>query len=180
VNGTQDDTPPTVRPRAIRAAWVAALVAGGCLLCWGTIRVEQSLSTPAVMPGSIEVTLDVVVTDADTGEAVSGAEVGIDQETGDMKAPGPTWKGITDERGVVRLVHDFDANTVLGKDGRVRGMVVFGSGSPPLNSWYLLAIRASGNREQSISLVDQFPRGIAYEDPSPRTIRVRLSPRPAR
>jgi len=82
------------------------------------------------------VTFDVVVSDADTGNTISGAEVGIDEETGEFAPPEPTWEGITDAGGRARLAHDFDANTVLGKDGKVRGRVVFNSGSPLTNLSY--------------------------------------------
>ena len=128
-----------------------------------------------------QVTFDVVVSDADTGNAISGAEVGIDEETGEFDPPGPTWKGTTDARGRARLAHDFDANTVLGKDGKVRGRVVFNTGSTPgLVFSYLVVVRATGYREETIRLEAHFPRGIAYEDPSPQTIRVQMTPDPAR
>ena len=172
--------PASRRSRAIRAAWVAALVAGGGLLCWVTFLVEQRLSAPPVTPGWRDVTFDLVVSDIATGNAISGAEVGIDEESGQFDPPGPTWKRITDVGGRARLVHSYSANTVLGKDGRVRGNVVFSYGSPMTSFSYLLAVKAPGYRGRTIRLADEFPRGIAYEDPSPRTIRVRLSPVPAR
>ena len=142
---------------------------------------RAALSSPTSTPVTRHVTFDVVVSDADTGNAVSGAEVGIDEETGEFDPPGPTWKGTTDARGRVRLVHDFDANTVLGKDGKVRGRVVFNTGTTPgLVFSYLVVVRATGYREETIKLGAKFPQGIDYEDPSPRTIRVLLSPDPAR
>jgi hypothetical protein len=55
---------------------------------------------------------------------------------------------------------------VLGKDGKVRGNVVFYSGTPLSNSSHLLVVRAPGYREDTIRLEEKFPRGIAYEDPS--------------
>jgi hypothetical protein len=178
MNGTQDHSPPPVRPRAIRPLWVAALVAGGVLSCWATFRVEQRLTS---LPVTRQVTFDVVVTDADTGNAISGAEVGIDQETGEFDPPGPTWEGTTDARGRARLAHDLEANTVLGKDGKVRGRVVFNTSTTPgLVFSYLVAVRATGYREETIRLGAHFPRGIAYEDPSPQTIRVQMTPDPAR
>ena len=128
-----------------------------------------------------QVTFDVVVTDADTGNAISGAEVGIDEETGEFDPPGPTWEGTTDARGRARLAHEFDANTVLGKDGKVRGRVVFNTSTTPgLVFSYLVVVRATGYREETIRLGAHFPRGIAYEDPSPQTIRVQMTPDPAR
>ena len=45
---------------------------------------------------------------------------------------------------------------------------------------YLVVVRATGYREETIRLGAHFPRGIAYEDPSPQTIRVRMTPDPAR
>src|SRR5947209_11085725 len=88
--------PDSPRPRAIRAAWVAALVAGGGLLCWAAFLVEQRLSAPATPPEWRDVTFNVVVSDAVTGKAVPGAQVGTDVETGQIDPPGPTWKGVTD------------------------------------------------------------------------------------
>src|SRR4051812_9821291 len=102
-----DAIPPHRRPRAIRVAWVAALVAGGVLLCWATFLVEQRLSSPASPTTTREVTLDVVVSDADTGKPVVGAEVGIDEETGQFDPPGPKWMGRTDAGGRARLAHGF-------------------------------------------------------------------------
>jgi hypothetical protein len=157
------------RPRAIRLAWVAALVAGGGLVFWATFLVEQRLTSPTVLPTTREVSLDVVVSDAATGRAISGAGVGTDFETGDYNHPGPSWEGITDANGRFRLVQDFGANTVPGKDGKVRGRVVFTGGT-------FLVVRAPGYREETIYLEGRFPRGIDYEDASPRTIRVPLSP----
>jgi hypothetical protein len=78
------------------------------------------------------------------------------------------------------LSHGFAANTAIGKDGKGRGKVDFIVGTAIPNFSYLLVVRASGYREESIRLEEEFRRGIAYEDPSPRTIRVRLSPSPAR
>lgn len=177
----RDVAPRPSRPRAIRPLWVAALVAGGILSCWATFRIERRLSSPPSPPVARKVTFDVVVSDAVTGGSISGAEVGIDQETGDVDPPGPTWKGITDARGRARLAHDFDANTAIGKDGKVRGRVVFNSHpTPGLVFSYLVVVRAAAYREETIRLEAHFPRGIAYEDPSPRTIRVRLSADPAR
>ena len=72
-------TPDSPRPRAIRVAWVAALVAGGGLLCWAAFLVEQRLSAPATPPEGRDVTFDVVVSDAVTGKAVPGAQVGTDE-----------------------------------------------------------------------------------------------------
>jgi hypothetical protein len=70
---------------------------------------------------------------------------------------------------------------VLGKDGKVRGRVVFNTGATPgLVFSYLVAVRATGYREETIRLGAHFPRGIAYEDPSPQTIRVQMTPDPAR
>ena len=168
------------RLRATRAARVAALVAVGGLLCWWAFLVEQRLWSPAVTPTSREVTFDLLVSDADTGHAISGAEIGIDGETGEYDPPGPTWKGITDAGGRLRLVESFRATTVLGKDGKVRGQIVFNTGTPLSNGSYLLVVRAAGYRQETIRLEEKFPRGIAYEDSSPRTIQVRLSPGPAR
>ena len=181
MNETQDDAPSAVRPRLIRPLWVAALVAGGILSFWATFRIEQRLSSPPSPPVTRRVTFDVVVSDVATGNAISGAEVGIDEETGKFDPPGPTWMGITDARGRARLAHDFEANTVLGKDGKVRGRVVFNAiTTPGLVFSYLVVVRATGYREETIRLGSHFPRGIAYEDPSPQTILVRLSPEPAR
>src|SRR4051794_27617229 len=87
------------RPRAIRIAWVVALVAGGGLISWATFLVEQRLSSPTVVPTTREVILDVVVSDAATGRAVSGAGVGTDFETEDYNHPGPSWEGIIDANG---------------------------------------------------------------------------------
>jgi hypothetical protein len=180
MNGPQDGVNPRLGPRAIRPLWVAALVAGGILSCWATFRIEQRLSSPPSPPGTRQVTFDVVVSDVATGKAISGAEVGIDHETGEFDPPGPTWMGITDARGRARLAHDFEANTVLGKDGKVRGRVVFNAiTTPGLVFSYLVVVRAIGYREETIRLGAHFPRGIAYEDPSPQTIPVRLSPEPA-
>jgi hypothetical protein len=175
-------TPDSPRPRAIRAAWVAALVAGGGVLCWMAFLVEQRLSAPATPPEWRDVTFDVVVTDAVTGKAVPRAQVGTDEETGQIDPPGPTWKGVTDAAGAFRLVEGFRANAVLGEDGKVRGRVLFdlGSGSPLLHFSSLFVVRAPGYREETINLAARFPEGIAYEDPSPRKIRVVLSPSPAR
>lgn len=64
--------------------------------------------------------------------------------------------------------------------GKIRGKVVFNYGSPTASFSCLLAVKASGYRGRTIRVADEFPHGIAYEDPSPRTIRVRLSPAPAR
>ncbi len=154
------------------------MVVGGVLSCWTTFRVEKGLTSLPVTRGE---TFDVVVTDADTGKMLSGAEVGIDEETGDIDPPGPIWKGTTDSRGRARLAHDYEANTVLGKDGKVRGRVVFNTDATPgLVFSYLVAVRATGYREETIRLGAHFPRGIAYEDPSRQTIRVRLSPDLAR
>lgn len=161
------------RPRAIRIAWVAALVAGGGLIFWATFLVEQRITSPTVVPTKREVILDVVVSDAATGRAILGAGVGTDFETGDYDHPGPSWEGITDANGRFRLVRSFGANTMLGKEGKVRGRVVFTGGT-------FLVVRAPGYREETIDLEGRFPRGIDYEDTSPRTIRVLLSPSPAR
>ena len=178
---TPDDSPSPLRQRAIRPLWVAALVSGGILSCWATFRIEQRLSSPPSPPVTRQVTFDVVVSDAATGNAISGAEVGIDEETGEFDPPGPTWEGTTEARGRARLVHEFGANTAIGKDGKVRGRVVFTSHlTPGLVFSYLVVVRATGYREQTIRLGAHFPRGITYEDPSPQTIRVRLSPDPAR
>jgi len=159
------------RPRAIRIAWVAALVAGGGLIFWATFLVEQRLSSPTLVPTTREVVLDVVVTDAATGRAISVADVGTDFQTGDYNHPGPSWEGITDANGRFRLIRGFGANTVLGKDDKVRGKVVFTGGT-------FLVIRAPGYRQETIYLEGRFPRGIDFEDTSPRTIRVPLSPSP--
>ena len=73
----------------------------------------------------------------------------------------------------LRLVHRFSANTVLDKGGKVRGRVVFNR----FQSFsYLLVVKAPGYREESINLGVNFPQGIDYEDPYPRTIQVLLSP----
>ena len=172
--------PDSPRPRAIRIAWVATLVAGGGLIFWTTFLVEQRLTTPKLVPQRRMVTFDVVVSDADTGKAVSGARVGIDQETGDYDHPGPSWEGLTDAGGRFRLVRGFGANTVVGKDGKIRGRVNFtgGGGLPLSNPSCFLVVRASGYREHKINLEGMFPRGIDFEDTSPRTIRVPLSPSP--
>ena len=108
------------------------------------------------------------------------AEVGIDEETGEYDPPGPAWKGATDAGGRLRLFHRFGANTMLGKDGKVRGRVVFNRGTSIQSFSYLLVVKAPGYREESINLELEFPRGIDYEDPSPRTIQVLLSPSPPR
>ena len=164
------------RPRAVRIAWVAALVAGGGLIFWATFQVEQRLTSPKLVPRKRMVTFEVLVSDGDTSKAVSEAQVGIDQETGDYDHPGPSWDGITDAGGRLRLVRGFGANTVLREDGNVRGRVNFtGGGSTPLSySSYFLVVRASGYREEKINLERMFPRGIDFEDTSPRTIRVPL------
>jgi hypothetical protein len=159
---------------------VAALVVVGGFLCWLTFQVEQRLSSQTTTQGTRNVTFDLVVSDADTNIAVSGAEVGIDQETGEFDPPGPTWKGTTDASGRLRLVHPFGTNTVLGKDGKVRGRVVFSRGTSIQSFSYLLVVRASGYREQSINLGARFSQGIDYEDPYPLTIQVPLSPSPPR
>lgn len=80
------------------------------------------------------------------------------------------------------MIQNFGANTVLGKDGKVPGRVVFtgGGGTPLSNTPYFLVVRASGYREDKINLEGRFPRGIDFEDTTPRTIRVLLSPSPAR
>lgn len=121
----------------------------------------------------------MVVSDTDTGNPVPGAEVGIDAETGEYDPPGPTWKGVTDAGGRVRLVHGFVANAVIGKDGKVRGLVVFNRGTSSLSFSDLLLVRAAGYRGETISLSRGFPRGVPYEDKSPRTVQVQLSPSPA-
>ncbi len=169
------------RPRAIRFAWVAALVAGGGLIFWATFLVEQRLSSPTVVPTTREVSLDVVVSDAATGRAILGADVGTDFQTEDYNHPGPSWEGIIDANGRYRLIRDFGANTVLGKDGKVRGRVVFksGGGTPLSNTSSFLVVKAPGYREDKINLKERFPGGIDFEDTSPRTIRVPLSPSPA-
>jgi len=169
-----------MRQRSIHTVWVAALVVVGGFLCWLTFQVEQRLSSPTATPVTRDVTFDVVVSDAKTDIAVSGAEVGIDEETGEYDPPGPTWKGTTDAGGRLRLVHLFDANTVLGKDGKVRGRVVFNSGTSIHSFSRRLVVKAPSYREESINLGVKFPRGIDYEDPAPRTIQVLLSPSLAR
>jgi hypothetical protein len=169
-----------MRQRSIRRVRVAVLVAVGCLLCWLTFQLEQRLSSPTATPTTRDVTFDVVVSDAETNIAVSSAEVGIDEETGEYDPPGPAWKGTTDAGGRLRLVHRFGANTVLGKDGKVRGRVVFNRGTSIQSFSYLLVVRAPGYREESINLGLRFPQGIDYEDPYPRMIQVLLSPSPPR
>jgi hypothetical protein len=177
VNGSQDATPHAIRRRSIRAVRVATLVVAGGLFCWLTFQVEQRLSSPPPPPPvTRDATFDVLVSDAATNMAVSSAEVGIDEETGEFDPPGPTWKGTTDAGGRLRLVHPFGTNTVLGKDGKVRGRVVFNRGAFS----YLLVVKAPGYREESINLGARFPRGIDYEDPNPLTIQVPLSPSPLR
>ena len=168
------------RPRAIRAGGVAALVAGCGLVCGVAFLVERSLSAPTSSPEWRDVTFDVVVSDAATGLTIASAQVGIDEETGQYDPPGPTWEGITDARGQARLVHGFAANTAVGKDGTVRGRVVFNTGSPLSGGSYLLAVQAPGYRVQTVPLESRYPLGIAYEDRSSRPIQVRLSPIPAR
>ena len=180
MNGTQDATPHPIRQRSIRAVRVATLVVVGGFLCWLTFQVEQRLSSPTATPATRDVTFDVVVSDADTDIAVSGGEVGIDEETGEYDPPGPTWKGTTDASGRLRLVHPFGTNTVLGKDGKVRGRVVFNRATSIQSFPYLLVVRAPGYREESINLGAKFSQGIDYEDPYPRTIQVPLSPSPPR
>ena len=70
---------------------------------------------------------------------------------------------------------------MLGRDGKVQGRVVFNTSTTPgLVFSYLVVVRAAGYREETIRLGAQFPRGIAYEDPSPQTIRVQMTPDPAR
>jgi len=170
----------SLRRRAIHAALVSALVAGGGLSCWVTFLVEQRLTAPASPPVTREVTFHVVVSDADTGNPVPGAEVGIDAETGEYDPPGPTCKGSTDAAGRVQLVHGFVANAVIGKDGKVRGLVVFNRGTSSLSFSDLLVVRAAGYRGETVSLSREFPRGVPYEDPSPRTVQVQLSPSHAR
>ncbi len=176
MNGTQDATPPPMRRRSIHTVWVAALVVVGGFLCWLTFQVEQRLSSPTATPVTRDVIFDVVVSDAKTDIAVSGAEVGIDEETGEYDPPGPVWKGTTDAGGRLRLVHRFDANTVLGEDGKVRGRVVFNSGTSIHSFSRLLVVKAPGYREESINLREEFAQGIDYEDSSPQAIRVLLSP----
>ena len=180
MNGTQDATRPPKRQRSIRRGWVAALVVVGVFLCWLTFQVEQRLSSPTATPVTRDVTFDVVVSDAETNLAVSNAEVGIDEETGEYDPPGPAWKGTTDAGGRLRLVHRFSANTILGKDGKVRGRVVFNRGTSTQSFSYLLVVKAPGYRKESINLEVKFPRGIDYEDPYPRPIQVLLSPSPPR
>jgi hypothetical protein len=169
-----------MRKRSIRRARVAALVVVGGFLCWLTFQVEQRLSSPTATPVTRDVTFDVVVSDAETHLAVSGAEVGIDEETGEYDPPGPTWKGTTDAGGRLRLVHRFGANTVLVRDGKVRGRVVFNRGTSIQSFSYFLVVKAPGYREESINLGAKYPRGIDYEDPYSRTIQVLLSPSPPR
>ena len=180
MNETQDATRHPMRQRSIRRVRVAALLVVGGFLCWLAFQVEQRLSSPMATPVTRDVTFDVVVSDAETDIAVSGAEVGIDEETGEYDPPGPTWKGTTDAGGRLRLVHRFGANTMLGKDGKVRGRVVFNRGTSIQSFSYLLVVKAAGYREGSINLGVKFPRGIDYEDLSPRTIQVLLSPSPPR
>jgi hypothetical protein len=180
VNGTQDATPPPIRQRSIRVLRVATLVLVGGFLCWLTFQVDQRLSSPTTTQVTRDVTFDVVVSDAETNIAVSGAEVGIDEETGEYDPPGPTWKGITDASGRHRLVHPFGTNTVLGKGGKVRGSVVFNRGTSIQSFSYLLVVKAPGYREESINLAAKFSQGIDYEDTYPRTIQVALSPSPPR
>lgn len=175
-----DADPPLARPKAARTAWVVALVAGGCLSCWAAFVVEQRLSAPTLAPDSREVTFDVVVTDADAGTPVPGAQVGVDMETGEYGPPPPTWKGVTDATGHARVVNDYNANAVFGRDGKARGRVVFTRGSAPHSFSDLLVVRASGYRERIIALSVEYPQGINYEDPAPRTIRVQLPPSASR
>src|SRR5262249_14995635 len=154
----QDATPPPMRQQPIRTVRVATLVVVAGLLCWLAFRVEQRLSSPTATPVTRDLTFDVVVSDADTNIAVSSADVGIDEETGEIDPPGPTWKGTTDAGGRLRLIHRFGANTVLGKDGKVRGTVVFNRGTSTQSFSSLLVVRAPGYREESINLGVEFPQ----------------------
>ena len=157
---------------------LGVLVVAGGVLCGLAFRVEQALTAPAATPGSRAVTLDVVVSDAETGVAIPGAEVAFDRETGQFAPPGPAWLGATDLGGLIRLLREFNANTVSGTDGKVRGRVVFHLADAPLSFSDLLLVRAPGYRAATLSLDAQFPQGFDYEDLSPQTIRVRLSPTP--
>src|SRR5262245_49148843 len=163
-----------MRQPSMRTVRVATLVVVGGCLCWLTFQVEQRLSSPTATPVTRDMTFDVVVSDADTNIAVSSAEVGIDEETGQYDPSGPTWKGTTDAGGRLRLVHCFGANTVLGKDGKVRGRVVFNRGTSIPSFSYLLVVKAPGYREESINLGVRFSQDIDYKDPYPRTIQVLL------
>ena len=110
--------------------------------------------------------------------AAPGAEVAFDRETGQFAPPGPAWLGATDLGGLIRLLREFNANTVSGTDGKVRGRVVFHLADAPLSFSDLLLVKAPGYRAITLSLDAQFPQGLDYEDLSPQTIRVRLSPTP--
>jgi hypothetical protein len=176
VKASQDANPPPKRPRSIRKVRVATLVVVGGFLCWVTFLVEQRLMSPTATPAARDVTFDVVVFDANTNIAVSSAEVGIDEETGQYDAPGATWKGTTNSSGLLRLVHRFGANTVLDKDGKVRGRVVFNQRTSIQSFSYRLVVKAPGYREEWINLGERYSGGIDYEDPYPRTIQVLLSP----
>lgn len=178
MNETQDTTPPPGRQWAARAIRIAVLVVVGGFSCWLVFQVERRLGEPISTPAERDVTLDVIVSDSDTSVAISGAEVGIDMQTERIDPPGPAWKGSTDATGRFRLVDFFPANTVRGADGKVRGRVVFTLGEPMMSFSYLLAIKAPGYREKTIDLDAQFSGGIDYEDPSPRTVPVHLSPSP--
>lgn len=90
-----------------------------------------------------------------------------------LQPPGTSWEGITDANGRFRLIRGYGVNTVLGKDGRVRGRVVFTGGT-------FLVFRSPGYREKTIYLEGRFPQGIDFDDTSPRTIRVPLFPSRAR
>lgn len=177
MNETQDTTPPPGRQWAARAIRTAVLVVVGGFSCWLVFQIEPRPSSPTT-PFARDVTFDVIVSDSDTSVAISGAEVGIDMQTEEFDPPGPAWKGSTDATGRFRLVHSFPANTMLGKNGQVRGRVVFTLGEPMMSNSYLLVIKAPGYREKTIDLNAQFSGGIDYEDPSPRTVPVDLAPGP--
>ncbi len=163
-------------PPASRVVRVLALVALGVLACGVAVLVDRRWSAPIESPRVRAVDFDVVVVDSSTGLAVAGAEVGFDQESGDFDDPGPSWAGATDSGGQLRVVGYFAAVAVPDGRGGFRGTVVFHDGVPPSSVPDLLVVRAPGYRGATIDLDARFPRGIAFEDRSARTIRVPLAP----
>ena len=163
-------------PPASRVVRVLALVTLGVLACGGAFLVDRRWSAPVESPRVRTVDFDVVVVDSSTGLAVAGAEVGFHRESGDFNDPGPSWAGATDQGGRLRVVGNFAAVAVPDGRGGFRGTVVFHDGTPLSSVSELLVVRSPGYRGATIDLDARFPRGIAFEDRSARTIRVPLEP----
>lgn len=170
----QDASQPPRRPRGIHVAEIAAMFVIGGLLCSLVYWVERRWWTPMAIPAARDVTFDVVVLDAGAGTPIAGAEVGIEEETGEFDPPGPDWKGTTDARGRIRVVHRFQAHTMVGQDGKIRGRVVFNRASGIHSFSSSLVVKAPGHGELVVDLVARYPRGIDFEDPSALPITVTL------